>query len=92
MRSKRLNPLGRCLQINGDFSTYMIRSGVWTAMVHAPRKIDRPFTALNKWTRLLKRSWVLRSLLQNCQRMNYGENYQASDIGFRLALGFVFLK
>ena len=27
---------------------------------------------------------------QTAKRMNYGENYQSSDIGFRLALGYPF--
>ena len=56
------------------------------------RKIDRPFTALDKYGQGYSRRKLgsCEVCCKTAKRMNYGENYQASDIGFRLALGFVF--
>ncbi|MEC8044190.1 MAG: SUMF1/EgtB/PvdO family nonheme iron enzyme [Verrucomicrobiota bacterium] len=67
----------------------------WCLDGYGPRPPRKLIDPLLHWTNMDKvtrgGSWVSCEVCcKTAKRMNYGENYQASDIGFRLALGFVF--
>ena len=67
----------------------------WCLDGYGPRPSGKLINPLLAWQNMDKvnrgGSWdSCDACCQTAKRMNYGENYQSSDIGFRLALGYPF--
>ena len=67
----------------------------WCLDGYGPRpsgKLNNPLIAWNNMDKVSRGgSWdSCEACCKTAKRMNYGENYQSSDIGFRLAIGYQF--
>ena len=67
----------------------------WCLDGYGPRPREKLIDPLTDWENMDKvnrgGSWdSCEACCETAKRMNYGENYQSSDIGFRLAIGYEF--